>query len=77
MIFVLGTPGLTPADAWFCLLNDLRYACACTGVERAINGESRSCCYEKAEDSVEKQVWLRQSDCSRSMPSCMRTVRAC
>ncbi|MFR4415249.1 MAG: hypothetical protein ACLT4C_08380 [Butyricicoccus sp.] len=31
--------------------------------------------YEKADDSVEKQVWLRQMICSRSVPSCMRTVR--
>ena len=43
--------GLTPADAWFCLLNDLRYAVPVQVWSEHTNGES-----------VEKQVWLRQSD---------------
>lgn len=55
--------GLTPADAWFCLLNDLRYAAPAQVWSEHTNGESLLVLrYEKADDSVEKQVWLRQSD---------------
>ena len=55
--------GLTPADAWFCLLNDLRHAAPVQVWSEHTNGESLLVLrYEKADDSVEKQVWLRQSD---------------
>ena len=55
--------GLTPADAWFCLLNDLRYAAPAQVWSEHTNGESLLVLrYEKADDSVEKQVWLRQSN---------------
>lgn len=55
--------GLTPADAWFCLLNDLRYTAPAQVWSEHTNGESLLVLrYEKAGDSVEKQVWLRQSD---------------
>ena len=55
--------GLTPADAWFCLLNDLRHAVPAQVWSERTNGESLLVLrYENADDSVEKQVWLRQSD---------------
>ena len=50
-------------DLWFCLLNDLRYAAPAQVWSEHTNGESLLVLrYEKADDSVEKQVWLRQSD---------------
>ena len=55
--------GLTKADAWFCLLNELRYDAPAQVWSEHTNGESLLVLrYENADDSVEKQVWLRQSD---------------
>ena len=54
---------MTPADGWFCLLNDLRYHTPAQIWSEHTNGESLLVLrFEKADDSVEKQVWLRQSD---------------
>jgi len=61
--FTLQYNDLQLADAWFCLLNDLRYAAPAQVWSEHTNGESLLVLrYEKADDSVEKQVWLRQSD---------------
>ena len=70
--------GLTPADAWFCLLNDLRYAVPAQVWSERTNGESCSCCAMKMQTTAWKsRCGCGRAICSRSMPSCMRTVRAC
>ncbi|RGC62295.1 hypothetical protein DXA92_04720 [Agathobaculum butyriciproducens] len=70
--------GLTPADAWFCLLNDLRYAVPAQVWSEHTNGESCSCCAMRRQTTAWKsRCGCGRAICSRSMPSCMRTVRAC
>lgn len=55
--------GMTPADGWFCLLNDLRYHTPAQIWSEHTNGENLLVLrYENAEDDTAKQVWLRQSD---------------
>ena len=57
--------GLTPADGWFCLLNDLRYNAPEQVWSEHTDGESLLVLrYAQADKdgSTEKQVWLRQSD---------------
>ena len=57
--------GLTPADGWFCLMNDLRYSVPDqmwserTGGQRLLVLRYTR---DQAEGSTEKQVWLRQED---------------
>ncbi len=57
--------GLTPADGWYCLLNDLRYNAPAQMWNERANGENLLVLryvQENGEESVNKQIWLRQSD---------------
>ena len=63
MILLPRHTGLTPADAWFCLLNDLRYAAPAQVWSEHTNGESLLVLrYEKADDSVEKAGVAAEGD---------------